>query len=84
MTVARAVWPSASAYHRALWQYHRHDRARPPQVALDLDPQAPSRFRMKPPGFLLHWWHPVHGLVTDAAPIGDHGPAYPFFDDRGG
>jgi hypothetical protein len=27
------------------------------QVALDLDPQAASRFRMEPPGYLLHW-HP--------------------------
>jgi hypothetical protein len=38
---------------------------------------------MEPPGFLLHWWHPVYGLVTHAAPIGDHGPAYPFFDAEG-
>ncbi len=53
------------------------------QVALDLDPQAPSRFRMEPPGYLLHWWHPQHGLVTHAAAIGDHGPAHPFFDAQG-
>ncbi|WP_373380086.1 phosphodiesterase [Cupriavidus nantongensis] len=53
------------------------------QVALDLDPQAASRFRMEPPGMLLHWWHPVHGLVTHAVAIGDHGPAYPFFDAQG-
>lgn len=53
------------------------------QVALDLDPQAPSSFRMEPPGYLLHWWHPQHGLVTHAAPIGDHGPAHPFFDGEG-
>ncbi|WP_042884905.1 phosphodiesterase [Cupriavidus necator] len=53
------------------------------QVALDLDPQAPSRFRMEPPGYLLHWWHPQHGLVTHAAAIGDHGPAHPFFDAEG-
>jgi Icc protein len=53
------------------------------QVALDLDPEAESRFRMEPPGYLLHWWHPRHGMVTHAAPIGDFGPAYPFFDAQG-
>lgn len=53
------------------------------QVALDLDPQAPSRFRMEPPGYLLHWWHPAHGLVTHAAAIGDYGAAHPFFDAQG-
>ncbi|AOY96677.1 phosphodiesterase [Cupriavidus sp. USMAA2-4] len=53
------------------------------QVALDLDPQAPSRFRMEPPGYLLHWWHARHGLVTHAAASGDHGPAYPFYDADG-
>ncbi|KAF7962350.1 metallophosphatase [Cupriavidus sp. UYMU48A] len=53
------------------------------QVALDLDPQALSRFRMEPPGYLLHWWHPAHGLVTHAAAIGDYGAAHPFFDAQG-
>ncbi|WP_423193542.1 phosphodiesterase [Cupriavidus sp. H18C2] len=53
------------------------------QVALDLDPQAASRFRMEPPGYLLHWWHPAHGLVTHLAAIGDHGPLHPFFDGQG-
>jgi 3',5'-cyclic AMP phosphodiesterase CpdA len=53
------------------------------QVALDLDPQAPSRFRMEPPGYLLHWWHPQHGLVTHAAAIGEYGAAHPFFDAQG-
>lgn len=53
------------------------------QVALDLDPQAASRFRMEPPGYLLHWWHPAHGLVTHLAAIGDHGPLHPFFDAQG-
>lgn len=53
------------------------------QVALDLDPHAPSRFRMEPPGYLLHWWHPAHGLVTHLAALGDHGPAHPFFDADG-
>jgi len=53
------------------------------QVALDLDPQAASRFRMEPPGYLLHWWHPSHGLVTHLAASGDHGPLHPFFDADG-
>ncbi|MGO4765714.1 phosphodiesterase [Cupriavidus sp. 2KB_3] len=53
------------------------------QVALDLDPQAASRFRMEPPGYLLHWWHPAHGLVTHLAASGDYGPAHPFFDANG-
>jgi hypothetical protein len=52
-------------------------------VALDLDPQAASRFRMEPPGYLLHWWHPAHGLVTHLAASGDYGPAHPFFDANG-
>lgn len=53
------------------------------QVALDLDPNAASRFRMEPPGYLLHWWHPRHGLVTHAAASGDFGAAHPFFDAEG-
>lgn len=53
------------------------------QVALDLDRHAPSRFRMEPPGYLLHWWHRAHGLVTHAAAIGDYGAAHPFFDAQG-
>ena len=53
------------------------------QVALDLAPDAASRFRMEPPGYLLHWWHPVHGLVTHAAASGDYGAAHPFFDADG-
>jgi len=53
------------------------------QVALDLDPDAASRFRMEPPGYLLHWWHPVHGLVTHLAASGDYGALHPFFDASG-
>jgi len=53
------------------------------QVTLDLDPDAPSGFRMEPPGYLLHWWHPAHGLVTHLAASGDYGPAHPFFDASG-
>jgi 3',5'-cyclic AMP phosphodiesterase CpdA len=53
------------------------------QVALDLSPQAASRFRLEPPGYLLHWWHPTHGLVTHLAASGDYGPQHPFFDADG-
>jgi len=53
------------------------------QVALDLDPDAASRFRMEPPGYLLHWWHPIHGLVTHLAASGDYGALHPFFDTSG-
>jgi len=53
------------------------------QVALDLDPDAASRFRMEPPGYLLHWWHPVHGLVTHLAASGDYGALHPFYDASG-
>jgi len=53
------------------------------QVALDLDPRAASRFRMEPPGYLLHWWHPAHGLASHAAVIGEFGADHPFFDAAG-
>ncbi|MCS6766559.1 MAG: phosphodiesterase [Candidatus Protistobacter heckmanni] len=53
------------------------------QVTLDLDDAAASRFSMEPPAYLLHWWDPAQGLVTHAAAIGDHGPAWPFFDADG-
>lgn len=52
------------------------------QVALDLQDEAPSRFRMEPPGFLLHRWR--DGLfVSHAAVIGDYGDPHPFFDPAG-
>jgi len=52
------------------------------QVALDIHPDAPSRFRMEPPGFMLHWWNDGQ-LVTHAAVIGDYDGPYPFFDADG-
>lgn len=52
------------------------------QVALDIDPQAPSRFRMEPPGFMLHWWTGA-GFVTHTAAIGEYAGPYPFFDTTG-
>ena len=52
------------------------------QVALDIDPDAPSAFRMEPPGFMLHWWSGT-GLVTHTATIGQYEGPYPFFDANG-
>ncbi|WP_300296802.1 phosphodiesterase [Ferrovibrio sp.] len=52
------------------------------QVALDIDPQAPSCFRMEPPGFMLHWWKDAR-LVSHTAFIGDYDGPYPFFDPDG-
>ncbi|HUQ75833.1 MAG TPA: phosphodiesterase [Burkholderiales bacterium] len=50
------------------------------QVALNLSPQAPSRFKMEPPGFQLHAWRPGMGVVSHTAFIGDFAGPYPFFD----
>lgn len=52
------------------------------QVALDLDPAAPSCFRLEPPGFMLHWWNDGK-LITHTAVIGDYEGPYPFFDPAG-
>jgi len=52
------------------------------QVALDIDPEAPSAFRMEPPGFMLHWWNGT-GLVSHTATIGDFAGPFPFFDAQG-
>jgi 3',5'-cyclic-AMP phosphodiesterase len=51
-------------------------------VALDIDPDAPSCFRMEPPGFMLHWWQD-NRLITHTAFIGDYDGPYPFFDKDG-
>lgn len=52
------------------------------QVALDIDPEAPSCFRMEPPGFMLHWWNDGR-LISHTAFIGDYDGPYPFFDASG-
>ncbi len=52
------------------------------QVALDIDADAPSAFRMEPPGFMLHWWN-GRGVVSHLAAIGDYAGPYPFFDAQG-
>ena len=52
------------------------------QVALDLRDNAPSCFRMEPPGFMLHRWD-GHGLTSHLAAIGDYQGPYPFFEPDG-
>lgn len=52
------------------------------QVALDLRSDAPSCFRMEPPGFMLHWWNGER-LVSHVASIGDYPGPFPFFDQDG-
>lgn len=52
------------------------------QVALDLRDDAPSRFRMEPPGYMLHNW--AQGLlVSHTAAIGSYDGPFPFFDADG-
>lgn len=53
------------------------------QVALDLRDDAPSRFRLEPPGYQLHYWRDGHGLRTHTGFIGDFAGPYRFFDDSG-
>jgi len=53
------------------------------QVELDLAPDAPSMFRMEPPGFLLHAWAPPAPLVTHLAYVDAYEGPHPFFDDKG-
>lgn len=50
------------------------------QVALDLAPDAASRFKMEPPGFQLHAWRQGMGIVSHTAYIGDFAGPYPFFE----
>jgi Icc protein len=53
------------------------------QVALNLAPDAPSRFKMEPPAFQLHAWRGDTGLVSHTAYIGDFAGPYPFFEGTG-
>lgn len=48
------------------------------QVDLDLREAAPSRFRLEPPGLLLHRWAD-EALVTHHLPLGNYPGPYPFF-----
>ncbi|MEO6918569.1 MAG: phosphodiesterase [Collimonas sp.] len=50
------------------------------QVALDLSPQAASRFVMEPPAFQLHLWDADAGLISHTAYIGEFDGPYPFYD----
>ena len=50
------------------------------QVALDLAPDAASRFKMEPPGFQLHAWRQGMGIVSHTAYIGNFAGPYPFFE----
>jgi 3',5'-cyclic AMP phosphodiesterase CpdA len=50
------------------------------QVALDLDPRAPSRFMMEPPGYQLHQWSEANGIVSHTAFIGEFAGPYPFYE----
>jgi 3',5'-cyclic AMP phosphodiesterase CpdA len=50
------------------------------QVALDLAPDAPSRFMMEPPGYQLHQWSEANGVVSHTAFIGEFAGPYPFYE----
>lgn len=50
------------------------------QVALDLAPDAPSRFVMEPPAYQLHQWRAETGVVSHTAFIGEFAGPYPFYD----
>ena len=52
------------------------------QVTLDLNPDAPSSFRMEPPGYQLHVWRGGR-LVTHTGVFGAYAGPYPFHDPRG-
>jgi len=52
------------------------------QVALDLQPEAPSMFRMEPPGFQLHAWRADTGVVSHTVAIGDFAGPYPFYEGK--
>lgn len=52
------------------------------QVVLDLRDDAPSRFCMEPPGFMLHRWS-NGGLTTHVAAIGRFAGPFPFFHTDG-
>jgi 3',5'-cyclic AMP phosphodiesterase CpdA len=51
------------------------------QVALDLSPDAPSRFVMEPPAYALHAYAPETGLVSHMAFVGEFAGPYPFYEN---
>jgi 3',5'-cyclic AMP phosphodiesterase CpdA len=48
------------------------------QIRLDLNPDAPLRFMLEPPGYQLHVWREESGLVTHTAVLGDWPGPHPF------
>ena len=52
------------------------------QVALDIRTDAPSCFRMEPPGYLLHQWT-GSGFTSHHANIGAYAGPFPFFEADG-
>ena len=54
-------------------------------VALDLAAQLPPSFKVEPPAFHLHVWHPGGSgqVVTHTVPIGDFDGPHPFFGTDG-
>ncbi|MEA3117211.1 MAG: 3,5-cyclic-AMP phosphodiesterase [Paraburkholderia sp.] len=53
------------------------------QVALDLRDDAPSAFRLEPPGFALHRYERTTGLVTHHAYVDEGEGPYPFYQPGG-
>ncbi|MEB0046559.1 MULTISPECIES: phosphodiesterase [unclassified Pseudomonas] len=53
------------------------------QIVLDLEDAAPAHFNLEPAGYLVHRWHPQHGLVTHNAVFGEYAGPYPFYDAHG-
>jgi len=53
------------------------------QIELDLGADAPSHFVMEPPGYQLHAWDPLSGVVSHTAYIGAFDGPYPFHDENG-
>ncbi|WP_249975410.1 phosphodiesterase [Vreelandella olivaria] len=53
------------------------------QVSLDLTPNGPSSFQLEPPGYLLHQWSSINGMVTHQGFIKHYPGPFPFFDTNG-
>jgi len=47
------------------------------QIALDLRADQPARYRLEPPGYLLHRWHGQR-LLTHTVVVGDFGAPQDF------
>jgi len=53
------------------------------QVALDLNDNAPSAFRLEPPAFALHQYTHAAGLVSHHAYVDEGAGPYPFYEPSG-